>query len=93
VENSSYGATICAERVAVSAAVAAGNKSYKRLVLISVNPEPITPCGICRQFLHELLEPKAEIVCYGSQGKKSIKYKMADLLPSGFTKADIRPTR
>lgn len=93
VENSSYGATICAERVAVSAAVAAGSKSYKRLVLISVNPEPITPCGICRQFLHEILGPKLQIICYGSDGKKSITYRITDLLPSGFTKADIRSTR
>ncbi len=89
VENASYGATICAERVAISSAVAQGHKKFKSVVLISKNPEPITPCGVCRQFMAEFLDPECEIHCYGLDQKKLKKVKMRDLLPLAFTSSDI----
>jgi homotetrameric cytidine deaminase len=51
VENASYGLTICAERVAMSTAVAAG-ATEPVLICVSLTGEP-TPCGSCRQFLNE----------------------------------------
>lgn len=52
VENASFGATICAERVAVSKAVTDGESNFKAIAIAS-NTERIVPCGICRQVLAE----------------------------------------
>ena len=51
VENASYGLSLCAERVAASAAVAAGFRSWSAIAVASVGG--VTPCGACRQFLVE----------------------------------------
>src|SRR5688572_18475653 len=51
VENASFGLTICAERVAASAAVAAGEREFAQIVVVSRTG--VSPCGACRQFLAE----------------------------------------
>ncbi|WVF70567.1 cytidine deaminase [Kwoniella sp. CBS 6097] len=62
VENASYGAGICAERTAITKAISEG---YNRFVAVAVSsdvPAPTTsPCGICRQFLREFLQPQIPI--------------------------------
>ena len=55
IENSSYGATICAERSALSAAVGAGEKKFIKIAVASSQREA-WPCGICRQVLLEFLD-------------------------------------
>ena len=52
VESASYGLTICAERVAVTAAIAQGHRSFKRLAVASRNKASL--CGACRQVIWEL---------------------------------------
>lgn len=89
VENASYGATLCAERVAISLAVSQGEKKFKKLVLISKNPEPIMPCGMCRQVMAEFFSPSTIVVSYGSNGKKSVTYKFSELFPHSFTNKDL----
>ena len=71
VENSSYGLTICAERNAVFHAVAAGEKKFRCIVIVSDDPGFITPCGACRQVLAEFA-PRLEIILSTSGGKSKV---------------------
>ena len=53
IENRSFGLTICTERVAIGAAVAAGERDFVAIAVTADSDEPIVPCGGCRQFLAE----------------------------------------
>lgn len=79
VENISYGLTICAERNAVFAAVAAGVRSFRRIVIVADSKEPVTPCGACRQVLSEFGE-NIEIISTNLQSDK-YRAKISALLP------------
>jgi cytidine deaminase len=81
VESASYGATICAERSAVSAMVAAGERAISAVAVFVDAPEPATPCGICRQVLVEFTDD-ATIVCATPSGR--IVTSIAELLPRAF---------
>jgi cytidine deaminase len=81
VENASYGLTICAERAAVCAAVAAGAQRLRRAVVVTDVHPPAAPCGACRQVLSEF-GPDLRIDAVGPQDSAS--WTMAELLPAAF---------
>ena len=81
VENSSYGATICAERVAVSSAISAGKNSIIAIA-IAIEEGEASPCGICRQFIYEF---GSDIDVIVGEDEDHLKVnKIEDLLPNGF---------
>jgi cytidine deaminase len=81
VENSSYGLTICAERVAVYKAVSAGQRKVKAVLVYADTAKLTPPCGACLQVITESAE-NAEIVL--SNGSSTKTYRLRQLLPHGF---------
>ncbi len=86
VENASYGLTICAERAAVFAAVSGGEKSIKRVAVVTSSPEVSVPCGACRQVIIEFGRG-SEVLCCGVSGE-CVRYKTSELLP-GFDDSSV----
>ena len=82
VENASYGLTICAERNAVFAAVAAGCRTFTHIVIATDTPQPTPPCGACRQVLFEF-SPNLIIGLATPAGLQS-RYTLGELLPGAF---------
>ncbi|MGE4583518.1 MAG: cytidine deaminase [Sphaerochaeta sp.] len=96
VENSSYGATICAERNAVLHAIAAeGALGVSKVVVVSEDAPPAPPCAQCLQVLAEFSRPETEIhlvdVAY-AEGRGGVHqvYRFADLLPHPFIFPSMR---
>ena len=85
IENASYGLAICAERVALFAAVAGGAKRFDRLAVACIDAKETDalgtkmPCGACRQVMAEFLPMDAEIEIDGAG-----VWKIAELLPAAF---------
>ena len=82
VENASYGLTICAERNAVFAAVAAGCRTFTHIVIATDTPQPTPPCGACRQVLFEF-SPNLIIGLATPAGLQS-RHTLGELLPGAF---------
>jgi len=86
VENASYGLTICAERAAVCAGVAAGARRFRRAVVVSDADPPAAPCGACRQVLSEF-GPDLRVDAVSPAA--SLTWTIAELLPAAFGKEQL----
>lgn len=87
VENSSYGATNCAERTAIFKAVSEGHRKFYAIAVVgglNGNVTGIcTPCGICRQVLKEFADENMIVLLGNQQGYR--KFTLGELLPMSFT--------
>ncbi|REJ75195.1 MAG: cytidine deaminase [Acidobacteria bacterium] len=88
VENRSYPVTVCAERSAVVAANAAGQRSFRALAIAADNRPPARPCGLCLETLAEF-STGLPIVLINLDGER-VETDLAELLPQPFrfTEAD-----
>lgn len=83
IENASYGATCCAERIAIFKAVSEGIREFEKIAIVSNSNQLTPPCGICRQVLWEFMPDGVVIL---QNDKEEIKtYTIKELLPVGFT--------
>jgi len=83
VENASYGLTMCAERVAIGAAVAAGAKRIRAVGVTAQKLHPIAPCGACRQVIREFADADAPVASDAADGRLTIA-TAGELLPAAF---------
>ena len=87
VENASYPAGTCAERVALGAAVVAGHRRFSAVVVCTEAGEPTPPCGICRQALAEF-GLALEVISVTAKGSEA-RWSLAELLPHPFTPSQL----
>jgi cytidine deaminase len=83
VENASYGGSICAERNAVAQAVAAGEKNFVQLAIVTQSDPPAAPCGLCRQVLVEFCDDLPILLC-NPEGEV-VRTTLKDLQPLPFS--------
>ncbi len=88
VESASYGLTICAERMALGAAVAAGARKFTRIAVTTTVDPPAAPCGACRQLLAEF-GLDLEVIAAGPKSER--RWTLGELLPAAFTRESLDP--
>ncbi len=86
VENVSFPASMCAERVAIYEAVAAGEKEIELLAVVAEGERPVVPCGACRQVMAEFEIPR--VLLSNTEGKTAVK-TLDELLPDAFSGEDF----
>ncbi len=82
VENAVYGATACAERVAIWKAVSEGEKEFSHIAIVADTQELTPPCGICRQVIWEICGDIA--VTFANLNDKNETLQVTKLLPRAF---------
>ena len=90
VENASYGATICAERVAITSAIASGytKGDFSKLYVMCDSSRIASSCFICRQVINEFFDKDCEVILYSNDGEKEI-YTVRELCPYPFGSSDL----
>lgn len=92
VENRSFGLTICAERNAIAAAVAAGEATFVALAIAGLDAAyPLPPCGACRQVISEFL-PRDAPVYFRGRDSETVVTTVGSLLPHDSLTELSRPT-
>lgn len=86
VESSSYGLTICAERVALTKALSEGRVNFKAIAIVAKDDAFCPPCGACRQLLFDYA-PDIDVIL--TNGKEKQIYKLKELLPHAFDESNL----
>lgn len=91
VENASYGATICAERVAITSAIASGytKGDFYKLYVMCDTSRVASSCFMCRQVINEFFDKDSEIILYSNDGEKEV-YTVRELCPYPFGSSDLK---
>ena len=95
VENSSYGATICAERCAALKAVSEGERVFKAIAIVGAPKDAgeikdyAYPCGVCRQFLSEFGGSEMTVIVAKSIDDRKI-FRLGELLPEAFSSDSMK---
>ena len=82
IENSTYGLTVCAERVALWKALSDGDQKFTQIAVVTSSKEPASPCGACRQLLWEFCGD-IEIILGNLQGSKTT-LRLSEIFPRPF---------
>jgi len=86
IENISFGATCCAERVAIFKAVSQGQKTFKAIAVVSDSKNFTFPCGICRQVMVEFGVQK---IIVGNANGQFKEYSLEELMPYAFDNLNV----
>ena len=91
VENASYGATICAERVAITSAIANGYKKgdFNKLYVMVNSPKISSCCFMCRQVIAEFFDTDDEIILMNNLGEEQV-HTVKDMCPYPFNEDDLK---
>jgi cytidine deaminase len=88
IENATYGLTLCAERVAIFTALAAGHRRFTRIAVVADTTAPTPPCGPCRQILWEFAGDLEVILA--NLRRETGRHQLSDLLPLPFDRRLLR---
>lgn len=94
IENSSYGATNCAERVAIQTAIASeGQLEIQEIVVVTEASPPWPPCGMCRQVIAEFAPQNQDSLVIKAINLKgeTLRFKFSELIPHAFTPNHLHP--
>ena len=87
IENISFTPTVCAERVAVFKAVSDGKSKFSKIVVVTSDSKPSSPCGVCLQVLSEFVDNDFKVILANKLGAIE-EYSFTDLLGRPF-RSDI----
>jgi cytidine deaminase len=83
IESSSYSLTMCAERVAIFKGISEGERNFKAIAIASDDEGFCSPCGACRQVLHDLCGTEIDVIMVNKENELKI-LKLSELLPLPF---------
>jgi cytidine deaminase len=87
VENSTYGLTVCAERVALWKALSEGERKFTQIAVVTSSDTPASPCGACRQVLWEYCGD-IEIILANLQGFRQT-LRLVEIFPRPFDRSSL----
>jgi cytidine deaminase len=82
VENSTYGLTVCAERVAIWKALSEGVRRFRAVAVVTGASSPTPPCGACRQILWEFAGDVSIVMATTAGARK--RFQLSELFPEPF---------
>ncbi len=89
IENASYGLTVCAERVAIFTAAAAGHRVVRAIAVSAPRATTVSPCGACRQVLNEFVPTAGDLIVLMDTAEGVVHQTLDSLLPHSFGPRDL----